>query len=299
MKHLTDDVLDRDLKSLIALERELLYEILLHIAEADRRMLYVSMGFNSLFAYLLNCGYCNASAQARIDTVRLSHELPEVLLKINSGALTLSQIRVLVKRLREKTNVTLAEKESLLQKIENTTSAETDLIVSESLGLSRELPTRITVQRDGSVQVEMTFSKNDWAEIQRCQELHGHTNPHGELGQTLMTTTRYFLSKKDPLRQKTTSRGEVDKRQRKPQPTTVYRRPLTPLTRRFVYQRDQNCQYIDPKTQKKCGTRFQLEIDHIIPVSEGGSDEVENLRLYCRTHNQYRLKYPRHDQPLN
>jgi hypothetical protein len=35
-----------------------------------------------------------------------------------------------------------------------------------------------------------------------------------------------------------------------------------------------------------CASTYQLEIDHITPVSWGGTDARENLRLLCRTHNQ-------------
>lgn len=34
-----------------------------------------------------------------------------------------------------------------------------------------------------------------------------------------------------------------------------------------------------------CGTSEDLTIDHIIPKSKGGTDELENLRVMCRSHN--------------
>jgi hypothetical protein len=39
-----------------------------------------------------------------------------------------------------------------------------------------------------------------------------------------------------------------------------------------------------------CHSRFRLEIDHITPLSQGGMDEPENLRLLCRTHNLLEAK---------
>lgn len=65
------------------------------------------------------------------------------------------------------------------------------------------------------------------------------------------------------------------------------RKSIRPRVKRFVFQRDRCCQYknVDGSI---CGSRYQLEIDHIKPKFTGGSDEIENLRLLCRGHNQAR-----------
>lgn len=47
---LSNKRLDSHLKSLVSSEREILKEILIHIAEADRRRLYLDFGYPSLFA---------------------------------------------------------------------------------------------------------------------------------------------------------------------------------------------------------------------------------------------------------
>ena len=36
----------------------------------------------------------------------------------------------------------------------------------------------------------------------------------------------------------------------------------------------------------ECGALEMLEVDHIIPVSQGGSDELDNLQTLCRTCNR-------------
>jgi hypothetical protein len=46
------------------------------------------------------------------------------------------------------------------------------------------------------------------------------------------------------------------------------------------------CQFHSKETGIRCNSKAYLEIDHIQPLSLGGSDEIQNLRVYCRSHNQ-------------
>ena len=58
--------------------------------------------------------------------------------------------------------------------------------------------------------------------------------------------------------------------------------------KQVVHIRDEGqCSYTSLEG-KKCGERNFLELDHIHPWSLGGDSTAENLRLLCRTHNQYR-----------
>jgi CRISPR/Cas system Type II protein with McrA/HNH and RuvC-like nuclease domain len=41
---------------------------------------------------------------------------------------------------------------------------------------------------------------------------------------------------------------------------------------------------------KRCESKHFLEIDHIVPLAHGGSSEFQNLRIYCRAHNQLSAK---------
>lgn len=57
--------------------------------------------------------------------------------------------------------------------------------------------------------------------------------------------------------------------------------------KREAWRRGQSeCTYVDPKTNRRCGSRYGLEIDHIIPFGKGGKAVTENLTLACRAHNQ-------------
>ena len=59
--------------------------------------------------------------------------------------------------------------------------------------------------------------------------------------------------------------------------------------RREVWLRDGGCcSYVDPYRGRRCGSRFLLELDHIVPFALGGSAEPGNLRVYCAAHNRFR-----------
>ena len=59
--------------------------------------------------------------------------------------------------------------------------------------------------------------------------------------------------------------------------------------KREVWRRDQGCcSYVDPHSGRRCGSRYRLEIDHIVPFALGGPSELSNLRLHCRAHHKLR-----------
>jgi 5-methylcytosine-specific restriction endonuclease McrA len=49
------------------------------------------------------------------------------------------------------------------------------------------------------------------------------------------------------------------------------------------------CEYV-AATGKRCESKHFLEMEHQVPVARGGSHDLENLRIYCRAHNQLEAK---------
>ena len=68
----------------------------------------------------------------------------------------------------------------------------------------------------------------------------------------------------------------------------LIRRAVPAQIRRDIWARDRGrCTYVNPKTKRRCGSRYLLQIDHIKPFALGGGSERENLRLLCAGHNRF------------
>ena len=66
------------------------------------------------------------------------------------------------------------------------------------------------------------------------------------------------------------------------------KRYISSKVRCHVWMRDQGkCTYVCPKTKRRCASDHLLQIDHIKPFSLGGTNEADNLRLLCASHNQF------------
>lgn len=61
---------------------------------------------------------------------------------------------------------------------------------------------------------------------------------------------------------------------------------ITPKTRLEIRAKYNNqCSYVS-LDGKRCDSKHFLEIDHVKPIGKSGTNHPDNLRLYCRTHNQ-------------
>jgi len=67
---------------------------------------------------------------------------------------------------------------------------------------------------------------------------------------------------------------------------TSGRRTAIPISlQRLIYQRAQACCEYVSATGHRCRSRYQAQVDHIVPLAKGGGNEPANLRVLCRAHN--------------
>ncbi|MFZ4404365.1 MAG: HNH endonuclease, partial [Pseudobdellovibrionaceae bacterium] len=175
--------------------------------------------------------------------------------------------------------VSIEQKSQILQQIENQSVVETEKILAKALDIQPQQQTRTHVQQDDSVRVELTFTAEEIAWIKQAQDLLSNATGGG-LKETLVHLAKTLVSKEQQARTKAQIKTQTPEKSDLPSLTA----------RRQVFQRDQCCQYQDPKTGLQCGSRKFLSVDHIQPQFAGGNDDPKNLRIYCRNHNIYRYQ---------
>ena len=121
----SDSALLSGLRGLSASERETVLSILEHLAEIERRRLYLSMGYGSLFEMCVrDLGYCEATAARRVRAARMLGRYPAVRALLSSGRITVSNL-VRISRVIDSSNA-----EELLGRIEGMSAREVDALVS-------------------------------------------------------------------------------------------------------------------------------------------------------------------------
>jgi len=260
LRAVTDDNLVAELDRLVHVERHDLTVILRHLDEIDRRRLYSTLGYGSLYAYATKrLAYSEDQAHRRISAMRLVRELPEVEKKISSGALNLTKLG-LAKTAFRRLDAISEQKAEILSKLENKSTREAEAILAELVPdlLRRD---RIKPVGEGAVEFRFYAKQETVAKVEELRGLLAHKHPHlslGELFEMLCEIGLDALRPAAPREDGRLTRAEI---------------------RRRVWQRAGGC-------CEKCSSMHSLEFDHIVPRGKGGGDEETNLRLLCKSCNQ-------------
>ena len=170
--------LHEELLSLRKKENELGTQILEKLQEMEDSRQYIGLGYSSLFDYLVRgLSYSESAAYQKQSCLRLTKELPEIKLKIESGVLTTTGLSMAFKSLKTKT---LHEKRILLNKIENRTSREIKQIL-----IQEEIAPPIRIQKTEYqdrviLRLELTKEQN-----QKLEKLKAYKSHRGNLAMLL------------------------------------------------------------------------------------------------------------------
>ncbi|HEX7623050.1 MAG TPA: HNH endonuclease [Anaeromyxobacteraceae bacterium] len=124
-------------------------------------------------------------------------------------------------------------------------------------------------------------------DIEELRALLSHKIPNGELSEVLREAVQCALEK----HRKRKGAAEPSRKRKSPVAAKAAkkpvggREPISAAVRREVWARDEGrCTWCGPDG-RRCGSTWQVELDHILPAALGGPSTVENLRILCRAHN--------------
>lgn len=286
LSHLSDTQVEQELARYIKSEREILTLVLHHLREADRRRLFSKHGYKSLFEYAVKrLGYTEDEAYRRISAMRLLKELPQIEEKIESGALSLSNVAQAQNFFRQEAKEcrarTTQEKVALIEKIENCSKSKAQAVIQlekrestfQDLGLSQ------------TAEYKFRADKKFGNKLKRFADLKGLAEH--QLFELFDQAIDIALEKIDPVKKAERAEKKNQKLSvpdqkscvKKADPKQKPTRYISAAIKHQIYLRDQGkCQ--------NCGSEKFIEIDHIKPFALTGKNSIENLRLLCRSCNQ-------------
>jgi 5-methylcytosine-specific restriction endonuclease McrA len=307
------DLLKRT-QDLAAIERHTTLELIEHLREIERRMLFLELGYSTLFEFAVkHLAFSEGSAQRRISAMRLIQDVPEAKEKLESGAISLSNASQVQTAFRSsKSKRSIAEKKEALNKISGMTQRECQKtllqLVPEAAPKLMERERQVSEER---FELKLVISKELHEEIEKLKDLLSHSLQDGGNSELIGYLVKQELKRQEkkrglvqdpvketPLSAETSSSMDATS----PVDATVSvsaifstaapvqtetkrsRKAISRVIQRKIWKRAEGrCEAIE-KTGR-CTSRHRLELDHAIPHAQGGSDSFENLRLYCRAHN--------------
>ncbi len=145
--------------------------------------------------------------------------------------------------------------------------------------------------------LKMTVGPEFMAELAEVKSALSHVVPDGNLEAILRVcfqkTLEHFARRKQGARStpELVTHNPPKPEARKAAPKRATRSRWIPnAVRRAVWKRDRGCCSFIGKDGKRCGSRYQLEYDHLKPFAEGGEATVDGIALHCREHNQHRAR---------
>ncbi len=282
---MTDQEINEQMSVLVKNERLTTVEILKLINLAEERKLHLSMAYGSLLDWLVKeHKYSEAAAYRRINAARLLKSVPEVSNKIEEGSVNLSTLAKAQTYIRtqEKVSgkkVSEGEKAETINKIENKSilGAEQALIAQFPNTASEINQDRLTVVDENTQRLSVNLPNEVVEELKRVAELLSHKMPNAKFGEIIGCALKYYIKKEDPLVKEQKNSAAVARGAN-----------VSKGVKHVVIKKAEGCcEFVDERTGRRCGARYQMETDHRIPKAHGGSNRIENLRGLCKKHNLY------------
>jgi hypothetical protein len=301
IKKLSDRQLLANTDKLVSEERRITLEVLQHLREVEIRRLYVDLEFDSMYKYCIQrLKYSEGEAQRRLTAARLLRELPEIESQIQSGDLNITNLSAVQSFVRaEKMADKPLSREEKLELISTVENKSTRQVKQELIQQSHQPALLAEKFQMPSVSLPIAVTKFETLLTEENQELlqeFKNLYAHDLTDLSNQSVLLFLLNK--AVEHKKKKLGLIEKVPRKSNATLPSaenvkiekQRKAIPVTiQRQIWKRaNACCEHIDTNSKSRCTSKFALETDHIISLALGGSNNIENLQLLCRSHNSRR-----------
>jgi hypothetical protein len=136
--------------------------------------------------------------------------------------------------------------------------------------------------------LQVTISRSLKDELELVRDLMRHRNPNGDLERILGDAVAALRSKLEKEKLGATARpgSNACSGPSKATKTSASRHIPSAIKRAIVAKEGLRCSFVGIDG-RRCECRAFLEFDHIEPVGLHGSHGEDNVRIFCRAHNQY------------
>jgi 5-methylcytosine-specific restriction endonuclease McrA len=299
LQSLTDTDLVKQVQNLFQREKRLGDAILLGLKEIKARRVFAAMGYPSLFEFLVkHFGLSESATYQRLQALKLIEAVPEVQAHLLDGTLSLSNaalVQSFIQNQEKETPLNIETKKELIESVKGKTHKEARLTLAKENPTAALPPSREKIMTPTHSQLQITVDQETMAALQEVKELLSHTIPDGNLAEVLkymLTLTTHSLKKRKgrtgsqaPQADSSSSviQSGTDEKKR-----CVRSRYIPVEIKRKVFARAGGCCEYTSADGKRCLSKHQLEFDHRVPLSQGGLHHEDSLRIFCRSHNQYR-----------
>lgn len=267
----TDAELVRLTEGLVREEQALLTKVLHHLREINRRRLFSSLGYKSLYDFgIRHLRYSEDQIYRRIAAMRMLRDVPELEAKINSGELTLTHIGLAQSHFRQEEKIqnramSADQKLKVLTAISNKPVREAERITYAMSSQPQTLkPDRVQSVSPTHSEIKFTAHADLLKKIETLKGRLAHKYPTLSMAELLNELCDLGLKHLDPTKTAAPRKLSVNS---------------AAQARRDVLRRAN-------KQCENCGSGHALEVDHIYPKAWGGTNAPQNLRLLCRNCNQ-------------
>lgn len=263
------------------------------LAEIEVQEVHLELGYSSMWDFCINrYKMTKDETQLRLTVARLLQKFPQLLGPLEQGEITLTNLSLLRNMLDASNVEALVALSSHKRKVEvqELVAAQNPEAANENeLKKVRQEPAEGSLPKPPNVEpaapeeydLKLRIDCAFHDEIQEACALTQHTNPTGDLLVLMRAGIRALIKER-----KKRKYGATDKPASNPRPS---KDPgyVTAATRRAVVARDGlQCAFLGTEGHR-CASRKKLEFDHVALRARGGSGDTENIRILCRTHNDY------------